>query len=220
MNLAERAYKELYPERKNTKILLVKYSAKFRPFNANAKYDQKKIIFSLSQNFKEFSDDLQVGLIQSLLIKIIKDEHKKTFELDLYEKFIKNLSNYSKTDKKDPELLESFTRINKEYFNSELNEPNLVWGVDSTRKLGHYEYTTDTIQISTILKGEGELLDYVVFHEALHKKLGYKKTETGRHIHHSKEFKNAEAKFKIKDIEKKLRNYLRRKKLIKTFKFF
>ncbi|MCC7574237.1 hypothetical protein KO361_01465 [Candidatus Woesearchaeota archaeon] len=220
MNLAEKAYESLFPNKKETRRFVLKYSAKFKPFNANAKYDSEKIVFSISKNWEEFSEELRIGLIQSLLIRIIKQDYDETFELDLYNKFIKNLPNYSKIDKSDPELLNSFNKINKDYFNEEINTPNLVWGTNSFNKLGHYEYTTDTIMISTVLKGEQELLDYVVFHEALHKKLGYKKTKTGRMTHHSKEFKQEEAKYKTKDIEKKLRNYLRKKKLIKALKFF
>ena len=220
MNLAQKAYTELYPTREERRKLEITYSARFKPYNANAKYDKNKIIFNLARNWLEFSEDIRIGLIQHLLTRIIKEKHKETFELDLYHKFIKNLPIYSKINKKDPELLESFNRMNKEYFREEINTPNLTWGTQSLQKLGHYEYTTDTIVISTILKEEQELLDYVMFHEMLHKKIGYKKTGKGRYMHHSKEFKEEEAKYKTKDIEKKLRNYLRKKKLIKAFKFF
>lgn len=220
MNLAQKAHNELFPKRDEIRSLEINYSARFKPFNANAKYNTKKITFSLAKNWLEFSEDIRIGLIQHLLTKIIKDKHEETFELDLYAKFIKNLPNYSKIDKTDPHLLESFTRMNQEYFNNEINTPNLVWGTKALTKLGHYEYATDTILISSILKDKQELLDYVVFHEMLHKKIGYKKTGTGRFIHHSKEFREEEAKFKTKNIEQKLKNHLRGKKLIKQFKFF
>lgn len=219
MNLAEKAHQSLFPNRVEKRSLEVNYSGKFRPFNANAKYDRKKMVFSLSKNWLEFSEELRIGLIQHLLTKIIKDDYEETFELDLYLKFIKNLSNYSKVDKTDSELLESFNRVNKEYFDDDMSAPNLVWGSTSFNKLGHYEYTTDTILISSVLRGEKDLLDYVVFHELLHKKLGFKKSGK-RFFHHSKEFKEEEAKFKLKDAEKKLKSFLRKKKLVKAFRFF
>ena len=219
-NLAEKAHNDLYPERKEKRKLEINYSGRFKPFNANAKFDSKKIVFSLSKNWLEFSEDLRIGLIQHLLTKIIKQKHKDTFELDLYLKFIKNLPNYSKIDKTDPDLLESFTRINKEYFENELTTPNLEWGTNSINKLGHYDYTTNTILISVVLKEQQDLLDYVMFHEALHKKLGFKQTGKGRFIHHSKEFKEEEKKYKTKNIEQKLKKYLRKKKLIQKLKFF
>ena len=219
MNLAERAHQGLFPGRVEKRVLEVSYSAKFKPFNANAKFDSKKIVFALSRNWLEFSEELRIGLIQHLLSKVIKEDHVKTFELDLYMKFIKNLSKYSKVDKSDPELLESFLRVNKEYFDDEMSRPNLVWGSSSLNKLGHYEYTTDTILISAVLKGQQELLDYVMYHELLHKKLGFK--QSGKKLfHHSKEFRVEEAKFKVKDVEKKLRAFLRKKKLVKAFRFF
>ncbi len=219
-NIATKAYKNLFPTREEIRLLEVNYSARFKPFNANAKYDNKKISFYLSKNWLEFSEDLRIGLIQHLLTKIIKKEYKETFEMDLYLKFIKNLSNYSKINNKDAELTKRFDEINKKYFNEELQTPNLEWGAPSLRKLGHYEYTTDTIVISSILREEQELLDYVLFHEALHKKLGFKKTKKGRLSHHSTEFKREEAKFKTKNIEKKLKNFLRRKKIKKALRFY
>lgn len=219
-NLVVEAYSALFPNRAEHRKFEIVYSAKFKPFNANVKYNSSKITFSLSKNWLEFSEDLRKGLIQHLFIKVINHAYVSTFELDLYHKFISNLSNYAKVDKSDPELLESFNRVNKEYFNNDISAPNLVWGASSFRKLGHYEYTSDTILISSVLKKEIDLLDYVVFHELLHKKLGFKKTARGRFAHHSKEFKLEESKFKIKDIEKRLRFFLRKKKLVKSLSFF
>ena len=219
MSLAEVAYKGLYPLRVEKRKLEVSYSSRFRPFNANAKYDSKRIVFGLSRNWLDFSEELRVGLIQHLLTKIIKDSYDVTFELDLYLKFVKNLSKYSKVDKSDPELLDSFNRVNEEYFDGGISRPNLVWGASSLGKLGHYEFTTDTVLISSVLKGQGFLLDYVVFHELLHKKLGFKRSGK-RLFHHSKEFKAEEAKFKVKDVEKKLKVFLRKKKLLKSLSFF
>ena len=219
MGLAVVAYKGLFPSRVEKRALEVSYSARFKPFNANAKYDSKKIVFNLSRNWLDFSEELRIGLIQHLLTKIIKAEYSMTFELDLYLKFVSNLSKYSKVDKCDPELLDSFNRVNEEYFEGGVSRPNLVWGSSSLSKLGHYEFTTDTVLISSVLRNQSVLLDYVMYHELLHKKLGFKRGGK-RLFHHSKEFREEEAKFKVKDVEKKLKVFLRKKKLIKAFDFF
>ena len=219
MNLAQRAYASLFPNREEKRSLEVVYSGRFKQFNANAKYDSSKIVFYLSKSWLEFSEDLRIGLIQYLLTRVVNAEYVKTFELDLYLKFVKNLSKYSKVDKSDPELLESFNRVNDAYFGGDMARPNLVWGAVSLNKLGHYEFTTDTILISSVLKGEDVLLDFVMFHELLHKKLGFKQSGK-KTLHHSREFKEEEAKFVVKDIERKLKVFLRKKKLSKSLRFF
>ena len=219
MNLAQRAYASLFPNRDENRSLEVVYSARFKQFNANAKYDSSKIVFYLSKSWLDFSEDLRIGLIQYLLTRVVNAEHVKTFELDLYLKFVKNLSKYSKVDKSDPDLLESFNRVNKEYFSEDMARPNLVWGAVSLSKLGHYEFTTDTILISSVLKGEGVLLDFVMYHELLHKKLGFKQSGK-KTLHHTRKFREEEAKFAVRDIERKLKFFLRKKKLSKSLRFF
>ena len=45
-----------------------------------------------------------------------------------------------------------------------MQTPNLVWGKNSFRKLGSYEYGSDTITISKIfLESDKSLLDYVMY---------------------------------------------------------
>lgn len=220
MNLAEEAFKELFPGEQEDREFRVSYSSKFRKLNANVKYTKDYIHFSLSRDWQEFSDDLKKGLIQHLLVKVFRDyKYEKTMELDLYEKFVSNLGRYAKIDKTDPELEESFERVNKEYFSGEMEKPNLVWGKDAFTKLGHYEYATDTVVVSNIFKGEKGLLDYIMYHELLHKKHGHGK-ETGKKVkHHTKAFREEEALFKDKDIEKKLKAFLRRKRFRNMFGF-
>ncbi|MBC8500659.1 MAG: SprT-like domain-containing protein [Nanoarchaeota archaeon] len=218
MNLAEKAYKELYPEKILDRKIELKYSRRFKSYNANVRYNPKKIIFSLSNDWKDVFGEIQIGLIQSLLLKIFK-EKRKTINMELYDKFIKNIPKFSIPTNVDLVLEESFDRMNKKYFFDFLEKPNLVWGQESFRKLGSYEYATDTIIISKVLKGEKELLDYVMHHEMLHKKLKFN-SKNGRNYHHTSEFKKREKEFEDKEIEKKLTAFLRKKRLRKAFRFF
>ena len=90
-------------------------------------------------------------------------------------------------------------------------KPNLQWGNESTSKLGSYEYGSDTITISTIFRnGEQELLDYVMYHEMLHKKFKFQ-NKNGRSLHHSREFKKMESMFPNRDIMEKEISLLARK---------
>jgi predicted metal-dependent hydrolase len=119
---------------------------------------------------------------------------KTTFNVDLYNEFLKGLHLSVPKDKNDPVLEESFNRVNEKYFNSLIDRPNLVWGGKTKRQLGCYDFHTDTIKISLMLAGEELLLDYVMYHELLHKKLKFKATAR-RNLFHSKAFRDAEKRF-------------------------
>ncbi|MGV8162108.1 MAG: SprT-like domain-containing protein [Candidatus Nanoarchaeia archaeon] len=221
--IAREAFMELFPLRIEDRKMLVKYSSKFRGYNANVRYSSREIVFSLSRDWLELSDELKKGLIQHLLVKVFKKEDfEKTIEMDLYEKFITNLGKYAHIEEQhDEELEKSFTRLNKEYFEEELERPNLIWGQDSFRKLGHYEYATNTIMISNIFKGEPKFLDYIMYHEMIHKKQGRKITKSGRSIHHDAKFRAEEAKYKNnRELEDDLKSFIRRKRLKNAFKWW
>lgn len=74
-----------------------------------------------------------------------------------------------------------------------LEQPNLRAGTGVNR-LGTYEYATDTVMLSRILFENTELMDYVMYHELLHKKRQYS-AKPGRQLHHGKSFKEAERMF-------------------------
>jgi predicted metal-dependent hydrolase len=215
MNPAQRAFRELNID--ETRRINIKYSRHFKGFNANAKYNREMITFNLSSSWKEVDEDIQTGLIQSLLVKILKLKIKKTPEMQLYEDFMKGLSKYAKKHTYDPELEQSFERVNEKMFNGMINKPNLLFASESFNKLGSYEYSTDTIYMSTIFKdlpGDEQIfLDYVLYHELLHKKHQFN-IKNGRHNAHTTAFKNDEAKFGVKEIE--LTTWLRKKRLGKN----
>ncbi len=218
MNIAETALSELFPEISEKRRIIVKYSLAFNSFNANVKYNYEKIEFRLSHKWKDVDEDIVKGLLQSLFVKMY-GKKAKTINIELYSSFLKKLSNYTRQEKSDPVLEESFNRVNEKYFQGFMARPNLAWGSASTRKLGSYEYTTDTIVISTIFRNEQELLDYVMYHELLHKKLKFY-DKNGRSFHHTREFRELEKKFENPGIEKALENYLKKHRLKKIFRFW
>jgi hypothetical protein len=111
----------------------------------------------------------------------------------------------------DPILEKSFDRVNEKYFGNYLEKTNLLWGEHSFSKLGHYHYASNTITISKVLADDEELLDYVMYHEMLHKKHKYY-TKNGRSHHHTAAFRREERSFENPDVEDKLLKYLRKKK--------
>lgn len=214
--LVEQAFNLLYPERSYPYTAsLLKYSRAFKGYNANVKYTKTTITFKLGYDWKEVSDDIKIGLLQSLFLKIFKDKKESTY-IDIYNNFLRNIHLAIPKNKSDPELEASFIRVNEKYFNGMMDKPNLVWGEKSVRKVGCYEYTTDTIVMSSHLKGELMLLDYVMYHELLHKKIKFY-NKGNRSFHHTTQFKQMESEFEDKEAEKKLKNFLRKKRFFKWF---
>jgi predicted metal-dependent hydrolase len=144
------------------------------------------------------------------MIKILKLPHHATTNMDLYNSFIKNLHKVSERVESDPVLLESFNRVNERYFNALMEAPNLVWGSDSRRRLATYDYHTDTVKVSTFFRNaRQEIIDYLVYHELLHKKLKFNNSGS-RSIHHSAEFRRLEGEFdNSAQLEKEIASMLR-----------
>ena len=212
MQLIKEAFEKLYPNKAFNYSVKLKYSARFKPYNANVRHYKNNFEFSLSRQWKHISKDIVIGLIQTLLLKIFNDK-KQTINIDLYNSFIRNLHISIPKQKSDPILESSFNRVNKKYFYNLIEIPNLEWGSNSKRKLGSYDYHTDTISISRIfLDAEPELLDYLMYHEMLHKRLKFK-NKANRSYHHTKEFKAKEKEFEgHKEIEKKIKLLIKKSK--------
>ena len=213
--LIKKAYTELYNKEPDFDAK-IKYSRAFKGYNANVKYSRALKEFKLSYNWKEVSDEIKMGLLQHLLNKVYKT-NIQTINMELYEIFLRKIPNLTKKTKTHPILEDSFNRMNEEYFNGMVIMPNLEFGDRAFRTLGTYDYTTDTIRLSRVLRKDMMFLDYVMYHEMLHKKFQYKKTGK-RTIHHSREFREWECRFKEPDIENKLKKFLRMEKM-KSFWF-
>ena len=96
------------------------------------------------------------------------------------------------------DLDESFTRVNRAYFKGQMARPALTWNQTLTAsKFGHYKQAGDTIMISVSLDSPDVstmLLDYVMYHELLHKKHG-STIINGRRLAHTPAFRDDERRF-------------------------
>lgn len=105
-----------------------------------------------------------------------------------------------------------FHRVNQRYFQGRLAQPRLRWSKQLNRThLGHYRPLEDELQVSAILDRRDvpdEVLDYLMFHELLHKALGIH-TSGGRRRSHTPAFRAAEASFPQYDrVQRWLRRHL------------
>jgi len=210
MKLLELAFNDLFPDKDLENYQLkIKYTDKFKPYNANVKYSKNSLQFNLSKKWRKVSKEIQIGLIQGLMLRIFK-EKKDTTNIDLYNSFMKNLHISIPKINSDPILEEAFNKINEKYFFGLIEMTNLTWH-NSIRRLGSYEYGTDTISISKVLETDMGLIDYVMYHEILHKKHKFH-SKNGRTHHHTKEFKEMESKFNNSgEMEERIKKLVRLK---------
>ena len=98
------------------------------------------------------------------------------------------------------DLAQVFARVNQEYFDSQLTTPRLTWNKTLTeRKFGQYQPLDDTVMISLTLdeaRIPAYVVDFVMYHELLHKQLGIELVG-GRRYAHTPEFRAREREFRL-----------------------
>lgn len=94
----------------------------------------------------------------------------------------------------------SFARVNGEYFSGKMERPTLTWSSRlTTRMFGYYRFATDRLTVSQTLDDPTVpvfVLDFVMYHELLHKKLGHSDAIASRRRYHTPEFQALERRFK------------------------
>jgi len=98
-------------------------------------------------------------------------------------------------------LEESFRRVNAEYFRSQLELPELCWSKERARRiLGSYQERADRVIVSRAFDAPqvpAQVLDYLMYHELLHKFLGTGRHDNGRRCLHGADFKRLERQFRF-----------------------
>jgi len=212
MGLVESAFEGLFPGKGFSYTGVVCYSGRFKGFNANVRLNRftKTITFSLSKNWRGVDSEIQIGLLQSLMLRLFKKK-RNTVNIGLYHNFLKNAHLAVPKAKLDPVLRDCFNRVNRLFFAGMIDMPNLVVGRRSVRTLGQYDYGSDTITISRVLLDYPDLLDYVMYHEMLHKKHKFS-CKNGRTLYHSSIFRKQEKQYpNAKELEEKLARVLKSK---------
>jgi hypothetical protein len=96
------------------------------------------------------------------------------------------------------DLAQSFDRVNQAYFEGGMARPRLTWSRSFTgRKFGHYDHVKNWVMVSSTLdraQVPAFVVDYLMFHELLHKKHGVRWVN-GRGHAHTREFYADEHRF-------------------------
>lgn len=212
MDIIEVSFQRLYPNKLLQYTTKLEYNLRLKDFNANIRLYKNILSINLNLQWKDIDDEIKIGLIQSLLLKILK-EKSHTPNIDLYNNFIRNIPILTEKTKSHPILESSFLRINNQFFENKLEQPNLTWGQASFHKLAHYNFHNDTITVSTIFQSaKSEILDFLMYHEMLHKHHKYN-NHNGRNAFHTSEFRRAENLYLHKDqIEQEINKLIRQQK--------
>lgn len=212
MNLIQESFQRLFPEKEFKYKTEMEYNRRLNDFNANVRLYNNILKINLNLKWKSIDKEIKIGLIQHLLLKILK-EKKHTPNIELYSNFIKNIPIMADKIPADPILEWSFSRINQRFFFNQMEQPNLKWGSPSRRKLASYNFHNDTITVSTLFQNApSEILDYLLYHEMLHKQYQFQH-RNGRSSFHSPEFKNAEQRYpRQKEVEKEINQIIKNSK--------
>ena len=214
------AFETLYPGKPFSYEAKLIYSGKFKGFNANARLSRNQLTFKLAKQWRPVSNDIKIGLLQELMVKLFKQK-AQTINMDLYSYFLKSIDKSLPVTKTEPLLETVFHKINAEYFYGLMDKPNLQWGSMSTTTLGHYDFGTDCITISTIFHPERcddqTLLEYVMYHEMLHKHHKFH-SHAGRTRAHTTAFRNDESRFPNQVmVEKRMNQHAAKHRVKKRF---
>lgn len=91
-----------------------------------------------------------------------------------------------------------FLRLNRRYFDGQLERPTLTWSQRRTRRiLGHHDPVHDTIVISKTLDADDVpiwFVEYILYHEMLHIKHPARLIH-GRRYYHTNAFRTEEQRF-------------------------
>ncbi|MFP4523133.1 MAG: SprT-like domain-containing protein [Candidatus Woesearchaeota archaeon] len=204
--------------------MALRYSGRFKEYNATVSMTSRgrkleAVTFSLSRAFLDCEDDIVIGVLQHLLNKVFKT-NKESTQQELYHGFMKHVNRYAKRTPSEPLLIELFHELNTQYFEGLMDMPNLVFGKHTLTTLGHYTFSTDTVTLSTALQENNELLKYVLYHELLHKKHSFTRSQSGQTQYHTPAFRRDEKKYKVKNIEHQLERFIKKKKITTTKSLF
>lgn len=226
MNLIQHSFQQLFPNKQFGYQPILKYNKKLGDFNANIRIQDNILQINMNYKWKPIDSEIKIGLIQTLLLKMFakryRCKNKTSFNIELYNNFVKKIPLLTPKTKTHPTLENSFHRVNQNYFHELIDQPNLVWGTDSTTKLACYNFHNDTVTVSTIFKdAPQEVLDYLIYHELLHKKQKYR-CKNNRNYFHTKQFRQAENLFHNKNIVERqinqiIRNYKKTKAKTRSF---
>ncbi|HMV46340.1 MAG TPA: hypothetical protein PKD31_01125, partial [Blastocatellia bacterium] len=164
------------------------------------------VVLKVNQGFLNADPRVWRAIIHAALLRRDADNDQAVREFTLTDEFSETLFELesfaavttSSARGHVHDLDESFARVNAAYFDGRIAKPFLIWNRTLTAsKFGHYQPSRDTIMLSVSLddaKMPAYVVDFVMYHELLHKKHGTM-IVNGRRLSHSPAFREDERQF-------------------------
>ncbi len=195
--------------------LPINLSLKYMPYLFRVQVKRHEIDFAIHENFSLAPQEIKIALLQAAL-----NADKRSLGLVRIYSAGQNFQGLDKiitagdgrpansSQGSSFNLTDVFQRVNQQYFHNSMEPPQLTWSQKRThRKLGSYAADTDTVTISRTFDHASTpeyVIDFIMYHELLHKWLGVNKA---RSHNHNKRFKVLEKQFRQYT---QAENYIRR----------
>jgi len=205
-------FRQLEPQRPTPAI-----DVRFYPYaglNHTIRLRSGRIYVRLSDIFRDAPDNVQRALAYILVAKLLRRRtpqmHERVYRAYATSPHVLRAADLARrqrgrkvvsTARGDYHNLDRlFTRINRRYFDDELQKPTLTWSQRRTRRiLGHHDPVHDTIVISKTLDAADVpewFVEYILFHEMLHIKHPARLVN-GRRMYHTRAFRAEEQRYPL-----------------------
>jgi hypothetical protein len=165
-----------------------------------------RLLLKVNEGFLTADQEVWEALIRTTLYQHDPANDRKVRDFGDSEEFnemlfeLESLAESASTTAQEQfhNLEESFHRVNAAYFLGRMPRPNLVWSrAPTVQTFGHYQPSRDVVMLSLTLDQPtvpSLLVDYLMYHELLHKKHGTTLVN-GRRLVHTPTFREDELKF-------------------------
>ncbi|MGQ0762342.1 MAG: SprT-like domain-containing protein [Acidobacteriota bacterium] len=209
------AFRQLDPKGRRFRLDDAAIEVRFYPYaglHHTIRVRSGRVYVRLSDVFESAPPDVMHALAFLLVARLLSRKapaaHEKTYRAYAYSPNVLRASDiarqkrgrkvFSSARGKVYDLTELFERINRRYFDGEIEKPVLTWSKRRAKRiLGHHDAVHNTITISKALDARDVpewFVEYILYHEMLHIKHPAKLIN-GRRYYHTPAFRSEEQRF-------------------------
>ena len=209
------AFRQLDPKGRRFRLDNADIEVRFYPYaglHHTIRVRSGRVYVRLSDVFESAPPDVMRALAFLLVARLLSKKapaaHEKTYRAYAYSPNVLRASDIARQKRgrkvissargKVYDLNELFQRINRRYFDGEIEMPVLTWSKRRAKRiLGHHDAVHNTITISKALDARDVpewFVEYILYHEMLHIKHPAKFIN-GRRYYHTPAFRSEEQRF-------------------------
>ena len=209
------AFRQLDPAGRRFRLNLADIEVRFYPYaglHHTIRVRGGRVYVRLSDVFQKAPADVMRALafllVARLLSRKVPPAHERVYRAYAFSPQVLRASDITRKKRgrkvissaqgKFYDLDRLFARLNRHYFDSEIEKPQLTWSKRRARSiLGHHDAVHKTITISKILDSREVpewFVEYILYHEMLHIKHPAR-IINGRRYYHTAAFRSEEQRF-------------------------